>query len=82
MTVELDYERLYIVPSSVKGKTHLAYVDRYADCVSQVCLPNIPVIAVHSCGDDGFPAGRSQAEVWDTHYNEVTCTTCLKRAVG
>ncbi|KKM72414.1 hypothetical protein LCGC14_1420720, partial [marine sediment metagenome] len=52
----------------------------------QVCLPNIPVMAVHSCeaqmGDEGYPAGRRDAEFWDEHYNEVICPTCLKRAAG
>ncbi|KKN31845.1 hypothetical protein LCGC14_0819690 [marine sediment metagenome] len=82
--MRLDFEQLYIIGSSRPGKTHLAYVDRYADCVSQVCLPNIPVMAVHTCDDDdgGFPAGRTQVEEWDKYYNEVTCATCLKRAVG
>ncbi len=80
--MKLNYERLYIIGSSVKGMTHLAYKDSIWDCIYQVCLPNIPVFAVHCCdGDkDGSPAGRRDAEFWDKHYNEVTCPTCLKRA--
>ena len=82
--MRLDYDRLYIVGSSVKGRSHLAYMEGWSDCIYQVCLPNIPLFVVHPCdGDDvGFPAGREQAEVWDEHYNEVTCPTCLKRAAG
>ena len=84
--MRLDYDRLYIIGSSVKDMTHLAYKGKWSDCISQVCLPNIPVMAVHSCeaqmGDEGYPAGRRDAEFWDEHYNEVICPTCLKRAAG
>ena len=87
--MRLDYDRLYIVGSSVKDMTHLAYKDKWSDCISQVCLPNLPVYmhqdgccSQKKCECEGIAIGQEQAEHWDEHYNEVTCPTCLKRAAG
>jgi len=76
--------RYYGIPAFKKGeKSHLAYMDAWGGCVSQVCLPNIPIWGKWSpCnGGNSFIIGREDIEYWDTMCGEITCPTCLKRAL-
>ena len=73
--------QLYIVEGA-KGKTHLARINWDGD-LALYCSPS-NILFASWCGDEdnAEPAGREEAENWDTYHNEVTCPTCLKKALG
>jgi len=77
--------RFYGLPAVRRGgHSHLAcMVNGYEDVACLVCLPNLPVMAEWSACEGGgsFEAGHQALEQWDQHCDEITCPTCLYRAL-
>ena len=81
--------QLYIIEGH-KGKTHLAYIEEFSGAFVLYCC-SVHVVNTCNCEspcpekhdpDCGYPAGREEAEEWDTLYSEVNCPTCLRKALG
>ena len=72
--------QFYIVEGR-KGKTHLAQINWEGD-LALYCAPG-NILFAGWCGEEGgIEAGQEEAEAWDKYYNEVTCPTCLRKALG
>jgi len=74
-----EIDQFYII-GFPKGKTHLAYINDDDELIIW-CFPSCSVEYGNRCEGYGI-AGREQAEQWQQYFNEVTCPTCLKKALG